>query len=84
MTTRRRFLWAGSVAGAGAYLTSRLSVWPRIFAQVPGGTLSPASIPKFASPLFIPPAMPRAASDATTDSYMIGMRQFIQQILPTR
>ena len=79
MITRRRFLW---VAGAGAYLTSRLRTWPRLLAQVSGATLSPASIPKFASPLFIPPAMPRAAVDATMDHYTIGIRQFRQQILP--
>jgi spore coat protein A, manganese oxidase len=82
MTTRRTFLRAGVAAGAGAYLTSKLRLWSRLSAQVPGGTLSPASIPKFASSLFIPPAMPRAAVDATTDYYTIGVRQFTQQILP--
>ena len=71
-----------SVPAASAYLTSKLRIWSRLYAQVPGGTLSPASIPKFASPLFIPPAMPRAAVDATTDYYTIGVRQFAQQILP--
>src|SRR5262245_44804886 len=82
MITRRRFLWAGAVAGAGTYLTSKLGARPRLFAQVPGATLSPASIPKFVRPLFIPPAMPRAAVDTTTDHYAIGIRQFRQQILP--
>jgi spore coat protein A len=82
MTTRRTFLWAGTAAGAGAFLTSRLSVWPEVFAQVAGGSLNPASIPKFASPLFIPPAMPLVSSDATQDTYTVGMRQFMQQILP--
>src|SRR5262245_297589 len=82
MVTRRGFLWAGAVAGAGACLTSRFGTWPRLFAQTSDATLSPASIAKFASPLFSPPAMPRAAADATTDHYTIGIRQFRQQILP--
>jgi len=83
MTTRRRFLLAGAAAGAGALVTNKLGIWPRVLAQVPGGTLSPASIPKFATSLVIPPAMPRAANDATKDLYTIGMRQFGQQILPS-
>src|SRR5262245_23653195 len=82
MTTRRRFLWAGAAAGAGAFVTNRLGIWPRVLAQVAGGTLSPSSIPKFTTSLFIPPAMPRAGSDLMKDVYTVGMRQFAQQILP--
>ena len=33
----------------------------RVLAQLPGGTLPPGSIPKYATPLLIPPAMPRAS-----------------------
>jgi FtsP/CotA-like multicopper oxidase with cupredoxin domain len=48
--------------------------------------LDPASISKFASPLLIPPVMPRAGAPAPGgqqfDYYEISMRQFSQQILP--
>jgi spore coat protein A len=81
MTTRRRFL-ALSAGGAGAYLTSKFGFWPAVLAQPPGGTLSPHVIPKFVTPLVIPPAMPQVGTDATTDYYEIGVRQFAQQILP--
>src|SRR4029453_1776545 len=50
----------------------------------PGGTLPPDVIPKFVTPLVIPPAMPRSASNATIDYYTIAVRQFTQQILPAR
>jgi spore coat protein A, manganese oxidase len=66
----------------GGYVTTKLGVGKPIFAQVSGGTLPPRTLPKFVTPLVIPPAMPTAASDATTDSYTIAVRQFTQQILP--
>ena len=60
---------------------------PEALAQIPGGTLSPADVPKFQTPLLIPPAMPRAGTIKATggknvDYYEISMRQFAQQILP--
>jgi hypothetical protein len=33
---------------------------PATYAQIPGGTLDPASIPKYVNPLIIPPVMPQA------------------------
>jgi spore coat protein A len=56
-------------------------------AQVPGGTLDPDSIPKYQTPLLIPPAMARAGKlkqkmAKNVDYYEIAMRQFQQQILP--
>lgn len=45
-----------------------------------GGTLDPLSIPKYVTPLVIPPVMKSTSSDNTT--YSIGMREFKQQILP--
>jgi FtsP/CotA-like multicopper oxidase with cupredoxin domain len=56
-------------------------------ADLPGGTLNPDDIPRFATPMLIPPVMPRAARIPTTggknaDYYEISMRQFAQQILP--
>lgn len=81
MTSRRRFLGLAA-GGAGAYLTSRFGFWPTVQAQIPSGTLPPETIRKFVTPLLIPPAMPLAGFDATTDYYAIAVRQFAQQILP--
>jgi spore coat protein A len=82
MLTRRSLLTLGASAGAGLYLTTKFGLRRHAFAQVPGGTLPPGVIRRFVTPLVIPPAMPRAASDATTDYYSIAVRQFTQQILP--
>ena len=81
MTTRRTFIKVGVAAGAGAYVVTK-GLWSEVFSQVPGGSLAPDEIPKFVSALVIPPMMPQAASDATTDYYTIAVRQFRQQILP--
>jgi spore coat protein A, manganese oxidase len=85
MTTRRRFIQIGSAAGAGLFLYYRNGL-PRVFAQIPGGTLPPGSVPKFQTPLLIPPAMPQAGKfgfkGKTADYYEIAVRQFQQQILP--
>jgi FtsP/CotA-like multicopper oxidase with cupredoxin domain len=80
MATRRRFLRLGAAGGAGLYLTSKFG--SRVYSQIPGGTLPPDVIPKFVTPLPIPPAMPLAARSPSTDYYSIAVRQFAQQILP--
>jgi len=55
-------------------------------ARLPAQTLDPASIEKYATPLVIPPAMPRTdvlkKGGKNTDYYEIAVRQFRQQILP--
>ena len=56
-------------------------------AQIPGGTLDPDSVTKYATPMLVPPVMPRAATITApggkpVDYYEISMRQFSQQILP--
>lgn len=81
MTTRRRFLGIATAASANLYVTAKFGV-SRAFAQIPGGTLPPSVIPKFVTPLLVPPAMPLAESTAAVDRYTIGVRQFAQQILP--
>src|SRR5262249_20082794 len=58
VVTRRRFIQLATIGGSGVYLTTKFSSY--LFTQVPGGTLRPDAIPKFVSPLLIPPAMPRA------------------------
>lgn len=54
------------------------------WAALPGGTLDPATIPKYVSPLYIPPAMPKAPNESApgVDYYKIATRQISQQILP--
>jgi bilirubin oxidase len=84
--TRRRLMQAG--AGAGAGLVMWRFVGGRAWAQPLEATvLDPASIPKYAASLVIPPAMPRsgklsAKKGTRIDYYRIGVRQFEQQILP--
>jgi bilirubin oxidase len=87
MITRRDFVKIGGVAGAGIVLP--WSSWvSRAYAQaLPGGTLNPATISKYVTPLVIPPAMPRTTGLAApgapvVDYYEIAVRQFQQQILP--
>ena len=46
---------------------------------VPGGTLDPLTIPKYVTPLVIPPVM---NNNGTANDYDIAVRQFQQQILP--
>ncbi len=46
---------------------------------VPGGTLDPLTIPKYVTPLVIPPVM---NDTGTAHDYDIAVRQFQQQILP--
>jgi len=87
--SRRTFVaWVGG-ASAGYYLFGRVSGMsaPKALAAVPGGVLDPADVPKFRTPLLIPPVMPRAgvikqSRGRRVDYYEISMRQFAQQILP--
>ena len=94
METMRRFsrrtfvAWVGG-AGAGFYLFGRFPGMsaPVALAQVPGGTLDPSLVPKFQTPMLVPPVMPRADTitqpgGKNIDYYEISMRQFAQQILP--
>ena len=87
--SRRTFIaWIGG-AGAGFYLFGRVPALgtPVALAQVSAGPLDPALIPKFQTPLLIPPVMPRADTivqrgGKNVDYYEISMRQFEQQVLP--
>jgi spore coat protein A, manganese oxidase len=87
--TRRAFVaWVGG-AGAGFYLFGRVPGMsaPVALAQIPGGTLDPDDVAKYATPLLIPPVMPRAGritmpGGKPADYYEISMRQFQEQILP--
>ena len=86
--SRRTFVaWVGG-ASAGFYLFGRLPGMssPVAFAAIPGGSLDPLSVPKYETPLLIPPVMPQADTivqrGQTVDYYEISMKQFEQQILP--
>src|SRR5215218_4868017 len=82
--SRRQFLAAGTVTGASLVLPWQLAI-QRALAQVPGSTLPPGSIPKYVTPLVIPPAMPRTDAPPQVrgvDYYEIAVRQFRQRILP--
>jgi len=84
--TRRQLLKYGAAGGAVLFLPLRVGS-RQALAQVPGGTLPPGSVPKYVTPLVIPPAMPRTAkvpvqAGKSVDYYEIAVRQFRQHILP--
>ena len=61
--SRRSFIRAAGAAGAGFVLyVYTPGGTPRAVAAVPGGTLDPTAVPKFVTPLLIPPVMPRAGT----------------------
>jgi FtsP/CotA-like multicopper oxidase with cupredoxin domain len=71
----------------GLFVTNSMGS-TRLWAQGPaGGALAPLDIPKWRTPLLIPPQMPRAGlltkGRSLIDYYEIAVRQFDQQILPT-
>jgi len=68
-------------ATVGAVLTGCAMLnLPGAMAQpLPGGTLDPTTIPKYVTPLVIPPVM---KDTGTANDYDIAVRQFKQQILP--
>ena len=90
LLSRRQFLVGSAAAGTGLFLVS-FAGGTRIVRAVPipGASLDPEDITKFATPLLIPPVMPRAGTipqrgGKPIDYYEISMRQLSQQILPVR
>jgi FtsP/CotA-like multicopper oxidase with cupredoxin domain len=80
--TRREFAKLTAAVGGAMALPWRLGPFGagRLRAQIPGGTLPPGDVGKFALPLVKPPAMP-GKSNKNKDKYKIGVRQFMQRIL---
>jgi FtsP/CotA-like multicopper oxidase with cupredoxin domain len=69
------------------YVASRGKYSLRAQAQIPGGTLNPGAVPKYSTPLLIPPVMPKAGmikqkGGKNIDYYEISVKQITQQILP--
>jgi spore coat protein A, manganese oxidase len=87
MVTRRQFFKLG-LAGAALMLVDVEGGVRKVYAApIPGGTLDPLTVPKYQTPLLIPPVMPRAGTipmrgGKPADYYEISVRQFAQQILP--
>ncbi|MFF0467995.1 multicopper oxidase family protein [Micromonospora zamorensis] len=80
MVTRRRLLAAGAAGGAAVLVTAGSPASGRAPAEA--APLDAHDIPKYVSPLRIPPAMPPVATGPERDTYVIAVRQFRQQILP--
>jgi FtsP/CotA-like multicopper oxidase with cupredoxin domain len=87
MLTRRNFLKLTGASTIAWYVATQAGWMEQAMAQLPGGTLDPNSVTKYATPLLIPPVMPRAGTitmpgGKPADYYEIAMKQFAQQILP--
>jgi FtsP/CotA-like multicopper oxidase with cupredoxin domain len=89
--SRRQFLKIGAGGLLGLYVGSQFGGFTQVAEALPisGGTLDPVTgLPKFTTPLLIPPVMPKAATlfrprFGNIDYYQISMKQFQQQILPS-
>jgi FtsP/CotA-like multicopper oxidase with cupredoxin domain len=87
MQTRRQFLKLTGASAVGLFLATGSGWVQQALAQIPGGTLDPTGVPKFITPMLIPPVMPKAGTikrkkGKSADYYEISVREFSQQILP--
>jgi FtsP/CotA-like multicopper oxidase with cupredoxin domain len=87
MFSRRTFLKYTGGTALTLFAYGKLGGPRQAIAQIPVDSLNPLSVPKYATPLLIPPVMPRAATivlrgGKPADYYEISMKQFAQQILP--
>ncbi|HXV22243.1 MAG TPA: hypothetical protein VD811_14755, partial [Desulfuromonadales bacterium] len=74
---QKLFPWqAGFLAAASVLL---IGVGSGLAEPLPGGTLDVTTVPKFVTPLQIPPPMP---TTGTANNYEIEVVQFEQNILP--
>ena len=86
MITRRTFLKYTGGTALTWYALNKFGVLQAL-GQIQGGTLNPNLVPKYQTPLLIPPVMPKAGTivamgGKNIDYYEISMKQFQQQILP--
>ncbi|MGR9108078.1 MAG: multicopper oxidase family protein [Gammaproteobacteria bacterium] len=87
MITRRSFLKYTGGTALTLFAFNKFGI-RKAFAQIPGGSLDPLDIPKYQTPMLIPPVMPKAGrivqqGGKNVDYYEISVRQFPQQILPS-
>src|SRR5664279_425680 len=84
---RRMFFKVTSAGALGLFIPLSLGASQLVQASpIPGGTMTPGAIPKWRTPLFVIPRMPRTGTrwmgSTDLDYYEISVRQFRQQILP--
>ena len=84
--SRRKFLKIGFAGGAAMFIPWRFNL-PKALAEALPGGMDPTNLPKFVTPMLIPPVMPKAGKlknkmGKNVDYYEISMRQFRQKILP--
>ncbi|MCM2265900.1 MAG: DUF4214 domain-containing protein [Desulfuromonadales bacterium] len=82
-----RTTWKTGVVAVAVLVIGILIHWSTAWAApIPGGTLDPTIVPKYVTPLVIPPVMPATTvappAGQPTANYDIAVRQFQQQILP--
>jgi spore coat protein A len=89
MISRREFIKWSTAAGAWVYVTASGATryLDAAYAAIPGGSLDPTTVPKYVTPLLVPPVMPKAATikakgGKNVDYYEISVRQIQEQILP--
>jgi FtsP/CotA-like multicopper oxidase with cupredoxin domain len=87
MLSRRDFFKLTSAGTLALFTAMRGKSTLRAKAALPGATLDTVGLPKFVTPLLIPPAMPRAGTFRAKggkigDSYEISVKQFQERILP--
>ena len=85
--SRRKFLKIGFAGGAAMFIPWRFKLPEALAEALPGG-MDPTSLPKYVTPMLIPPVMPKAdvikmPMGKNIDYYEISMKQFRQKILPT-
>lgn len=73
--------WNRQIIGEVGFIIISLWIGHNAWAALPGGTLDPLTIPKYAAPLYIPRVMPKEDSGGV-DYYEIAARQISQQVLP--
>ena len=80
---RRNTLWKALMFGGVFFLSLQTNPASASLDRAEG-TIDPLTIPKFVTPLVIPPEMPRSTIQpgAPSAMYNIAVRQFKQQILP--
>lgn len=87
MLTRRDFLKLSGAGVLSLFAATRGKATLKAQAAIPGGTLDAVALPKFVTPLLIPPVMPKAGTikqkgGKIADYYEISMKQITEQILP--